>query len=162
MSGVEEMASTVSAAVRGWQEATLRRFWRANKRASEASLGGLEARLRDELLLRVADPTLTRHEQLVAMLRGLPAEVAALCTSATARHEFESLRDVTQQSHHLGLLASSAQQQSVKLERGVSDGLGSLSVLRRGTEDVVSHVDMLAHAFTSHTISAGARSSACV
>lgn len=221
---VGDIATTVSSAIRGWLQDEID-VLKGGHVASAVGVRDLETRVRDVVTHMVSVPQSARHEHLVGMLTGLPAQVSMACARATTEDRLpdrlaemrtrlddalatqardvldtraavalltervqqvvdsvqrswadakersveqrasasqsmdqvpamvrsvlnEALRDLEAKSRHVETLVQGTQQQLLKIERDVCDSLGSLQVLRKGSDDVTARVDSLGHQLT--------------
>lgn len=76
------ISATVTQSVRAWLQSDVDTLKDGQTHAATA-MRELEGRVRDVVVHMVADPQSTRHDHLIGMLGGLPAQVAAMCSKAT-------------------------------------------------------------------------------
>jgi hypothetical protein len=83
---IDSMATAVSESVRAWLGESVSKL-HDNQRKLKTSIGELDARLREEMRMRVSDPLQARHEALVLLLNSLPSKVSSLCAAASEKQE---------------------------------------------------------------------------
>lgn len=78
---VGNIAAQVSSCVRDWLQAEVDGLKEGQLSTADV-VKGLEGRVRDIVCHSVSEPQLARHEHLLGMLHGLPAQVSILCVKA--------------------------------------------------------------------------------